>query len=316
MAFLIAVITFISILLIVLSMFVFLRQMEERMAIENKVANFSGGEEVPSMMDDSPKLPEQPLAKMFVRVIRYFGNLLKPQKKEELSLIQKRFWRAGFRKRNALVLFFGSKALCAICLSVGFIAAILLFHVKISIPLAILLVVLCSLYGFFLPNLWLAWKTSRRKDDIMRGFPDALDLLAVCVEAGMGLDGGIKRVGEEMRFSNRSISEEFRILNLEMRAGKERKDAMRSMADRIDLEDVSSWVTLLIQTDKLGTSIAQALRVQSDSLRIKRTQRLEELAAKVPVKLLFPTIFLIFPSIFVAILGPAVIRILKVMSQH
>jgi tight adherence protein C len=132
----------------------------------------------------------------------------------------------------------------------------------------------------------------------------------------MGLDAAIKRVGEEMRLSNKSISEEFRILNLEMRAGKERKDAMRSMADRIDLEDVSSWVTLLIQTDKLGTSIAQALRVQSDSLRIKRSQRLEELAAKIPVKLLFPTIFLIFPSIFVAILGPAVIRILKVMSQH
>jgi len=316
MAFLIAVIAFIAILLIVLSIFVLLRQREERMAIENKVISFSGGEEVQSMMDDSAKLPEQPLAKIFIRIIRYFGNLLKPQEKEEISLIQKRFWRAGLRKRNALVIFFGSKALCAISLTLLFIISIFLFHLKISIPVTILLVVLFSFLGFFLPNFWLSWKTSRRKDAIMRGFPDSLDLLAVCVEAGMGLDAGIKRVGEEMRFSNRAISEEFRILNLEMRAGKERKDAMRSMADRIDLEDISSWVTLLIQTDKLGTSIAQALRVQSDSLRIKRTQRLEELAAKVPVKLLFPTIFFIFPSIFVVILGPAVIRVLKVMSQH
>jgi tight adherence protein C len=100
-----------------------------------------------------------------------------------------------------------------------------------------------------------------------------------------------------------------------MRAGKERKDAMKSMADRVDLEDVSSWVTMLIQTDRLGTSISQALRVHSDSLRVKRSQRLEEMAAKVPVKLLFPTIFCIFPSLFVVILGPAFIRILRVLSE-
>ncbi len=148
------------------------------------------------------------------------------------------------------------------------------------------------------------------------GFPDALDLLAVCVEAGMGLDAAIKRVGEEMRLSNKVLSDEFGLLNLEMRAGKERKEAMRSMADRIDLEDVSSWVSLLIQTDKLGTSISQALRIQSDSLRTKRSQRLEEMAAKIPVKLLFPTIFCIFPSLFLVILGPAVIRILRMLAQH
>jgi tight adherence protein C len=315
MAFFIAVIAFIAVALIVAGAFMFLREKEEQTVIKEKVVNFSGRAEAQSFTENM-KLPEQPVARIFARFIRYFGNLLKPKEKEEISLIQKKFLMAGLRNRNALVAFFGSKALCAICLSLAFIAAILSFGWKIPLTGAILLVVFVSLLGFFLPNLWLAWKTSRRQDEIMRGFPDSLDLLAVCVEAGMGLDAAIKRVGEEMRLSNKTISDEFRILNLEMRAGKERKDAMRSMADRIGLEDVSSWVSLLIQTDKLGTSISQALRIQSDSLRTKRSQRLEEIAARVPVKLLFPTIFFIFPSLFVVILGPAVIRIFKVLAQH
>ena len=315
MAFFIAVIAFIAVALIVTGAFMFLREKEEQTAIKEKVVNFSGRAEV-QYFTENMKLPEQPVARIFARFIRYFGNLLKPKEKEEISLIQKKFLMAGLRSRNALVAFFGSKALCAICLSVAIIAAILSFGWKIPLTGAILLVVFVSLLGFFLPNIWLAWKISRRQDAIMRGFPDSLDLLAVCVEAGMGLDAAIKRVGEEMRLSNKTISDEFRILNLEMRAGKERKDAMRSMADRIGLEDVSSWVTLLIQTDKLGTSISQALRIQSDSLRTKRSQRLEEIAAKIPVKLLFPTIFFIFPSLFVVILGPAVIRIFKVLAQH
>ncbi|MCE5212193.1 MAG: type II secretion system F family protein, partial [Deltaproteobacteria bacterium] len=141
--------------------------------------------------------------------------------------------------------------------------------------------------------------------------PDALDLLAVSVEAGMGLDAAIKRVGEEMRISNKVLSEEFGLLNLEMRAGKQRTDALRSMADRTGLEEMRRWVAMLIQTEKFGTSIGQALRVHSDSLRTRRTQQVEELAAKLPVKLLFPTIFFIFPTLFLVILGPAAIRVYR-----
>ena len=313
MAFLIAVIVFIAAILIVVGAFTFLRGKEQQTAITEKAMDFSERAEA-EVAQEGMALPTQPLAKLFVRIIRYFGNLLKPQEKEELALIQKRFQRAGLRNRNALVVFLGSKAICAICLCIAFVTAILFFRLLVSPVSAISLVLLLSLAGFYLPNLWLSLMTTRRQDEIMRGFPDALDLLAVCVEAGMGLDAAIKKVGEEMRFSNKVLSDEFGLLSLEMRAGKERREAMRSMADRINLEDVNSWVSLLIQTDRLGTSITQAIRIQSDSLRTKRSQRLEEIAAKIPTKLLFPTIFCIFPSLFLVILGPAVIRILKVLS--
>jgi len=315
MAFLIAVIAFIAVILIFVSAFIFLREREQQTAITEKVKEFSGMAQA-EIAQDGIELPAQPLARLFARVIRYFGNLLKPRKKEEISLIQRRFLRAGVRRRNALIVFFGFKAVCAICLSMGFVVAIILFRPKVPLMGAMLLVILLSLVGFYLPNLWLYLKTSRRQDAFLQGFPDALDLLAVCAEAGMGLDAAIKRVGEEMRLSNKVLSDEFGMLNLEMRAGKERKEAMKSLADRVNLEDVSSWVSLLIQTDRLGTSISQALKIQSDSLRTKRSQRLEEIAAKVPVKLLFPTILCIFPSLFVVILGPAAIRILRIMSGH
>jgi tight adherence protein C len=197
-----------------------------------------------------------------------------------------------------------------------FIAAmVFLPHKALPMFLTVALVIGFSVAGSYLPNLWLSLKTSRRKEAILRGFPDALDLLVICVEAGMGLDAAIKRVGEEMRLSNKVLSDEFGLLNLEIRAGKDRKEALRSMADRINLEDVSSFVSLLIQTDRLGTSVSQAVRIQSDSSRTKRSQKLEEMAAKIPVKLLFPTIFCIFPSLFVVILGPAVIRIFKVLVK-
>lgn len=313
MALLLAVIVFFAIMLIIAGWFIFLRKREEQDTIAEKVKEFSGESE---SLQEEMALSGKPLYRQFSGIIHYFGNLLKPKEKEELSLIQKRFQRAGLRNRNALVIFFGSKAVCAICLAMGFVAVIVFFGSKFPPMLTMALVILFSMIGFYLPNLWLSLITSKRQEAIMLGFPDALDLLVICVEAGMGLDGAIKRVGEEMRFSNKVISDEFALLNLEMRAGKGRKEALKSMADRINTEDVSSWVSLLIQTDRLGTSIAQALRIQSDSLRVKRAQRCEEIAAKIPVKLLFPTILFIFPSLFVVILGPAAIRIMRIMAER
>ena len=130
-----------------------------------------------------------------------------------------------------------------------------------------------AIMGFYLPNLWLKWRIGKRKEKILKGFPDALDLMVVCLEVGTGLDAAISRVGEEMKLSNKVLSEEFKLLSLELRAGKHRRDALKNLALRTDLEDVSGLVTLLIQTDKFGTSVAQALRVHSDSMRIKRYQR-------------------------------------------
>ena len=308
----IAASAFIAVMLIFVSLYILLRGKKQQSALEEKVKDFSktaGAVLEQEILD----LPSKPLSRLFIRIIRYLGNLVKPKEQNEISLIQKKFLRAGIRTRNVIITFFGAKVICAACLSMGFAAAVL-FSLQISALKAITLLLVVCLIGFYLPNLWLSLKTSRRQDEFLRAFPDALDLLAVCVEAGMGIDAAMKRVGDEMQLSNKVLSDEFSLLNLEIRAGKERKEAMRSMADRIDLEDLRSWVALLIQTDKFGTSIAQALRIHSDSLRIKRSQRVEEMAAKLPVKLLFPTILFIFPSLFVVMLGPALIRILKLLS--
>ena len=173
--------------------------------------------------------------------------------------------------------------------------------------------ILSAMAGFYLPNLWLRIKIDRRKEKILLGLPDALDLMVVCAEAGVGLDAAINRVGDEMRLSNKTLSDEFNLMSLELRAGKARRDAFRDLAIRTDLEDVNNLASLLIQTERFGTSISQALRVHSDAMRVKRFQRAEEVAAKLPVKLLFPLIFFIFPSLFVAILGPAIIRIFRTL---
>ena len=172
-----------------------------------------------------------------------------------------------------------------------------------------------ALLGFYLPDIYLKLKIRRRKDKIVKGFPDALDLLVVCVEAGMGLDAAINRVAEEIRLSSQVISDEFKILNLELRAGKSRIEALRNLGVRTDVEEVRSFATLLVQTDRFGTSVAQALRVHSDSMRIRRYQKAEELAAKLPVKLMFPLIFFIFPAIFVVVVGPAAIQIYHIYHR-
>jgi tight adherence protein C len=137
--------------------------------------------------------------------------------------------------------------------------------------------------------------------------------MVVCVEAGMGLDAAINRVGEEMKLRNEVVSEEFRLMGLELRAGKLRRDALRNLGIRTGLDEVKSLMTLLVQTDKFGTSVAQALRVHSDSMRTRRYQKAEEMAAKLPVKLIFPLILFILPSLFVVVVGPAVIRLFRIL---
>jgi len=169
--------------------------------------------------------------------------------------------------------------------------------------------VLAALAGWYLPDLWLRIKTQRRKEKLLAALPDALDLLVVCVEAGMGLDGAFHRVAQEIRLNSPEMSDELKLMNLELRAGKSRQEALDNMALRSDLDEMTSLVTLLIQTDKFGTSMAASLRVFSDAYRTQRYQRAEELAAKIPVKLVFPLILFIFPALFTVILGPAAIRI-------
>lgn len=261
-------------------------------------------------MVSAPGQARNRLKDYFEGVAKTFGNLTKPKSEEELSRIQRDLFNIGYKSPGAAVIFFGVKVLCAISLSAC------LFFLKFFVPvlnqfhpiLNIGLYLIATAAGIYLPNIWLRVKVEGRKEQILRGFPDALDMLVVCVEAGMGLDAAIDRVGEEMYLSNAAISEEFKLYNRELRVGKSRRDALKGLARRTGLEDVNSLVVLLTQTDKFGTSIAQALRTHSDFMRTQRFQRAEEKAAKLTVKLLFPLIFCIFPCLFIAILAPGFVQ--------
>jgi tight adherence protein C len=166
--------------------------------------------------------------------------------------------------------------------------------------------------GYYLPNAILAHVIERRQRTILESFPDALDLLTVCVEAGLGLDAALLRVATEMESTSPVLSEELHLVNLELRAGSSKEKALRNLSLRTGVEDVDTLVAMLIQAERFGTSVADSLRVHSDSLRTKRRLRAEEAAAKIPIKLLFPLIFCIFPSMMLVLLGPAFIRMLRV----
>lgn len=220
-----------------------------------------------------------------------------------------KFLRAGIQWENAESAFWGAK----LCLPLFFVGCFILSRIFIfkvmTDPMTVSITVLLGLFGFYLPEIWLKQKTDKRKEVLFKGLPDALDLLLVCVEAGMGLDSAMNRVGQELKLTYPDLSREFSLMNLEMRAGKMRQDALRNLARRTGIDEMGSLVTLLIQTDKFGTSVGTALKVFSDSFRTKRFQKAEEIAAKLPVNILFPLILFIFPSLFVVILGPAAITI-------
>ena len=226
------------------------------------------------------------------------------------------FLKAGIRRQNAAPIFWGTKIFLSVFLPIGVLVAEFAFPGRL-LPTGNLVLALAflAILGFYLPNLWLLFKTARRKEMIVNGFPDALDLMVVCVEAGMGLDSAITRVSKEIELNNKVLSDELNIYNLEMRGGKLRRDALKNLATRTDVPEVNNLATLLIQTDKFGTSIGQALKVYSDTMRTQRFQRAEERAAKIPVKLIFPLILFIFPALFVAILGPAAINIYRVFIK-
>ncbi len=222
--------------------------------------------------------------------------------------IKLKFLRAGLRGSNIPAIFWGTKVLLAVTLTMAFVIIVVIFFPAIKSSHLLMGIISFTLMGLMLPDIWLRSKTTRRKEKISRAFPDALDLLVVCVEAGMGMDAAISRVGKELELNHPVLSRELHLLNLELRAGKPRPIALRNLAYRTDIDDVNSLVTLLIQTDRFGTSVAQALRVYADTFRTARFQKAEELAAKLSTKLIFPLAVCIFPSFFVVALGPALIQ--------
>jgi tight adherence protein C len=244
----------------------------------------------------------------FDKVTSFFKRIGEraPRSTKELGSLRLRLVQAGYRRDEALPIFFGIRILVALALFSLFASSVVM-KPNIAFALGGLGV------GYILPGMLLARMAKRRAHRIRLALADALDLLVVSVEAGLGLDQALTRVGSELAFAYPDLSDELKLVNLELRAGKARPDALRNLADRTGVDDLGSLVTMLIQTDKFGTSVAQALRVYSETLRTKRRQRAEEAAAKTGVKMVFPLVFCIFPSIWVVTIGPAAIKFTTVL---
>jgi len=227
-----------------------------------------------------------------------------PKSPKEMGRLQRRMVRAGFKNpQRAAVLYALAEITCPIVfflIAISFMGTVRGF----------LMSLLAAGVGYALPGLVLARATAQRQKQIQNGLPDALDLLIVCVEAGAGLDAAIIKASEELALAYPALAEELRLVTTETRAGKPRLEAFRNFAQRTGVDDVRSLVAMLVQTDRFGTSIAQALRTHAATSRTKRRQRAEERAAKLGVKLVFPLVFCLFPALYVVVLGPAVIKIM------
>jgi tight adherence protein C len=228
-----------------------------------------------------------------------------PKSPKELGRLRRRLGTAGYYDLRAAIYFSAAKVACPV---VGGVLALLFFGGFDLISAAAVAGV-----GYFLPEFWLKRKIRARQKSIINGLPDALDLMIVCIEAGSSLDQSIVKASDELEITHPAIAEEFRLVTTEVRAGKPRLEAFKNFAERTQVEDVRSLVTMLNQTDRFGTSVAQALRVHADVSRTKRRQRAEERAAKIGVKLVFPLVLFIFPSIYVVCLGPVAIKIYRAM---
>jgi tight adherence protein C len=233
-------------------------------------------------------------------VVERFEKVV-PKSQAEVSIVQERLIRAGYRQGSAVKVFYGAKvmtplALCLLALVSG-VGSTNSFFIYIA----------CLGLGFLAPDFVLGKLISNRQAKVRRGLPDVLDMLVICVEAGLSLDQATARTAEELHHSQPVLSDELGVVALEQRAGSARADAWKHFADRTGVDVVRNLVSMLIQSEQFGTSVAKTLRVHSDTLRTKRVQEIEEKAAKLSVKLLFPLVLFIFPSLFVVVLGPAVI---------
>jgi tight adherence protein C len=259
-------------------------------------------EELTLGREDSERKPKFAL---LIALFKRIGEKV-PRSPKEMGPLRLRLVQAGYRRDEALTIFFGIRVIFALGLFVFFSTSIVA-RPNMTMALAGLGA------GYVLPGMVLARMAKRRAHKIRLSLADALDLLVVSVEAGLGLDQAMSRVAAELAFAYPQLSDELRLINLELRAGKPRSEALRNLADRTGVDDLSSLVTMLIQTDKFGTSVAQSLRVYSETLRTKRRQRAEEAAAKTGVKMVFPLVFCIFPAIWVVTIGPAAIRFMTVL---
>lgn len=261
---------------------------------------------------DGNKVDEEWKEKV-IKLSKPLAKLALPEEDWEKSALRTRFMHAGFRTSDAPYIYFAAKALLALSLPGIFLLSAGIGKLQLTTEVAAMLLLVLATTGYYLPNVILARKIFVRQRELFESFPDAIDLMTVCVEAGLGLDAALAKVGEEIQLSSRILAEEIFLVGLELRAGASREKALRNLALRTGVEEIEALVAMLVQADRFGTSTAASLRVYSDTLRTKRRLRAEEAAAKIALKLLFPLIFFIFPSLFVVIMGPAMINIYRIL---
>jgi tight adherence protein C len=274
--------------------------------VRRRLAEAVDGESI--AVDDQPKNKRD-----YTGFINPVAQYILPQDGEERSIVAEKLIHAGFRSEKALPYFYGLKTLLALGLP------LVVFFSTSWLPnwtlgMISFAMIFAAFLGMTVPNVVLEKIRERRLKALRNGFPDALDLLVVCVEAGLGLGPAIDRVSRDLDISHPELAEELRLVNVEMRAGVERPAALKNLAARSGLEDIRGLVGLLVQTMRFGTSVADALRVYSEEFRDKRMQKAEEQAAKIGTKLIFPLVTCLFPSFFIVAVGPAALRMIVVFK--
>jgi tight adherence protein C len=264
-----------------------------------------------ALSDPSAGAPESEWQAKVVAALSPAGKLSLPEEGWQDSPMRKRFLNAGYRGEKAAAVFFGAKTVLTLGLPALFMLGAGIAGAGLKFDYMLGAIVGLAAIGYYAPNYYLRRRIQGRQLEVFECLPDAIDLMTVMVEAGLGLDAAIARVADEMGPKSVVVGEEFKLVGLELRAGASRAQALRNLALRTGVEEVELFVAMLVQTDRFGTSMAESLRVHSEALRTKRRLRAEEAAAKIGLKLLFPLVFCIFPSIMVVLVGPAAIAIYR-----
>ncbi len=244
----------------------------------------------------------------FREFVGRIGTLV-PTNPTDVGFMQKRLITAGFRYPHALKVLYGVKTIFGVAFVLA--STSVLFGFQLQSEMTIFQIMAAGAVGWFGPNVILGRFASKRQTAIRKGLPNALDMLVICIESGLGLDQALMQVAKELRNAHREISDEFAVLNLEMRAGKRRADALHHLGERADVDELRKLVSVIVQADRFGTSISHTLRNFSDFMRVQMRQEAEEKAAKIGVKLVFPIFFFILPSLFVVTVGPMVVRVVR-----
>ena len=244
----------------------------------------------------------------FRDILTKLGNVV-PSNPTDVGILQKRLLSAGIRSQHGLKVLYGLKGSLAVLLTV--LSTALVFGFQLQSEMSIFQILAAGALGWLGPNVVLNRRASKRKKAIKKGLPNALDMLVICVESGLGLDQALMQVSKELQIAHPEITDELAVMNLELRAGKRRSEALHNFGERTDVDEVRRMVSVLIQADRFGTSISQTLRNFSDYMRVQMRQEVEEKAAKIGVKLVFPIFFFILPSLFVVTVGPIVVKVVR-----